>query len=97
MIDVICPFSTASAVHVLDYDGGISRNMFFQKGNCGFYPKISASARRGERDDRDGLAFIEIDLENAKSDEKISSAARTVPAARSIRSPLSFISNLLCL
>ena len=36
--------------------------MFFQKGNCGFYPKISASARRGERDDRDGLAFIEIGL-----------------------------------
>src|SRR4029434_8854064 len=62
MIDVICPFATASAVHILDHDGWISGNMFFQKGNCGFYPKISASARRVERDNRDGLTFIEIGL-----------------------------------
>ena len=86
MIDVICPFAAASAVHVLDHDGGISGNMFFQKGNCGFYPKISASARRGERDDRDGLAFIEIGSGKTRSRQK--SAVTEHQKLRPLTAPL---------
>jgi len=36
--------------------------MFFQKRNRRFYPKIAASARRGERNDREGFTFVKMAL-----------------------------------
>src|SRR5262245_32904819 len=67
MIDVVCAFATAAAVHVLDHNCWISGNMFFQERNHGFYPKICASARCGERYDRDGFALIKWGLSEGRS------------------------------
>jgi hypothetical protein len=55
---MIAYLPTAAAVHVLDHDGGISRDIFAQKGNHGLNAVIAYSSRRGTGDDRYGFPLV---------------------------------------
>ena len=49
---MVAHLATAAAVHVLDDDGRIARDVFAQERMQGFYPVIADSSRRGTGDDR---------------------------------------------
>jgi hypothetical protein len=55
---MIAHLPTAAAVHVLDYDRGISRDIFAQKRNYGLYTVIPDSSWRGTCDDRYGFSLV---------------------------------------
>src|SRR4026207_350824 len=46
LVDMVCRFPPAAAVHVLRYHGGISRNILLQKRNNGFGPHAPDAAGR---------------------------------------------------
>ena len=56
-VHMIAHLPTAAAVHVLDDDGGISRDVFAQKRNHGLNAVIADSSRRGTGDDRYGFPW----------------------------------------
>jgi hypothetical protein len=57
-VHMIAHLSTTATVHVLDHDGGISRDIFAQKRHCGLYTVIADSSGGGTGDDRYGFALV---------------------------------------
>src|SRR5262245_51102073 len=61
-IKVVCGFSASAAVHVLDNNRGISRNILLQKRNNGFGPHASDSAGPATLKNSDGFPLEERSL-----------------------------------
>src|SRR5687767_1833574 len=62
LIDVVGRLPPAAAVHVLHYNGGISRNILLEKSHNGFGPHAPDSAGRATLKDRDGFPLEERSL-----------------------------------
>ena len=57
-VHMIAHLSTTAAVHVLDHDRGVSRDIFVQKRNQRLNSVIADSSGRCTGDDRDGFSLI---------------------------------------
>jgi hypothetical protein len=62
---MIANLPTTTAVHVLDHDGGISRDRFAQKRNYGLNAVIANSSGRGTGNDRYGFSLVKWRLSEA--------------------------------
>jgi hypothetical protein len=59
---VVCRLPPSAAVHVLHYNGGISRNMLLEKRHNGFGPHAADSAGRATLEDRHAFPLKERSL-----------------------------------
>src|ERR671922_460306 len=71
-IKMVCSLPPAAAVHVLDHDGGISRNILLEKRNNGFGPHAADAAGPATLKNGDGFPLEERSLcKSDSNDEEI--------------------------
>jgi hypothetical protein len=70
LVHVVCRFSAAAAGHVLNDDGGISRNVLAEHGNKRLCPQVSQSAGGCSEYNRNGFAFIKRGLRKSALDQR---------------------------
>src|SRR5262245_11203474 len=61
-VKVVCSLPSSSAVHILDNNGGISRNILLEKRNNRFGPHAADSAGRATLENGDGFSLEERSL-----------------------------------